>query len=114
MRLGGGNQFDLTDAEVTAANTPVDTVATVVELAIDVLADYGGEDTTRIARMARWIVLNLAGDGANVPSLGRDYSHSTNRLIFLDERHCTGYSPDNARVLAKMILREVEIAETDD
>ena len=57
MRFGSRNGFDLTDVE-----DPIDCVDQILDVAGDVLRDYGNEcGQTRIERMARWIALNLGG-----------------------------------------------------
>ncbi len=56
MRFGGPtSRFDLTDVE------PADDVQTILEVAVDVLKDYGN-DESRVTRMARWLVDNLVNE----------------------------------------------------
>lgn len=58
MRFGiGDNQFDLSDVEVAGE---VDDLDTILDIAGEVLRDYGPEDNGRMVRMARYLVRNLA------------------------------------------------------
>lgn len=55
-RLGGGNDFDVTD--ITGA--PVDTLDAILDVAVEVLGEYGPTlGQTRIERLSRWVVLRV-------------------------------------------------------
>lgn len=114
MKLGGKNTFDLSDVEAPQ----IDTLDDVIKVAASVLEDYGDKQGgTRIERMARWLVYNVGlfdmGPGDPVPAVGRDFSNASIRLVSLDTRHVRSYLPDQARVLAAMLLREAEYAEAE-
>lgn len=57
--VAGMATYDVSDIDDQAT---IDTVDSIVDLSVGVLADYGGEDMTRIARLARWVVHNLVGE----------------------------------------------------
>lgn len=59
MRLGGANEFDVTDSP----EMPIDTLDGALDCAVTVLQDYGGcAGTTRVERLSRWMVARLGGE----------------------------------------------------
>lgn len=123
MRHGGANNFDVSDVESPA----IDTLDGVLDVAGDVLQDYASESLdTRIARMSRWLALNLGGPPYHAETLGRDFqrydtgeqSYDLVRVgsIFAIQKRdgstCgLGFGAQSARALAVALLR---VAETLD
>lgn len=68
MRYGtGDNQFDLSDVEVAG---DVDDLDSILDVAAEVLRDYGGESGNgRMVRMARYLVRNLGTTPHEYPDL---------------------------------------------
>lgn len=68
MRFGtGGNQFDLSDVDVAG---DIDDLDTILDVAAEVLRDYGGESGNgRVVRMARYLVRNLGMTPHEYPDL---------------------------------------------
>lgn len=124
MRYSDTNSFDVSDVELALPGSLKD----ILDVAVEVLGEYAGDDVdaadygrcgnTRIERMAWWLVYNLGafdmGPGAPLPAIGRDYNNASIRLVSLNERHVRSYLPDQARMLAAMLLREAEYAESGE
>jgi hypothetical protein len=114
-------RFELTDLE-----PPVDTLDGVLDVAAEVLAEYGGERSdSRIERMARWIAANVGGEpyqmtetsGAMAKAVmprcaiwrvGEQFgfeAKDTEIILHMAE------TPAEARAVAVAILRAVDLAE---
>lgn len=113
MRLGDGNQFDVSDADA-----PVDAIDAILDVAAEVLGEYGPEQgQTRIERLARWVALRV-GDvtlergevlervhGISVRAGG---PYDDDRVWVTSVR---AMCADDARALACLLLRAAERAD---
>lgn len=126
-------RFDLTDIE--DAGGPVDHLDAVLDVAGEVLSEYGGDPgTTRIERMARWILcttgmphtLEAAGALARLtyalertedelmwgtpPDAQVQVLRCGGMIAILGSAHMNA---ESARATASMLLRAAEITEAD-
>lgn len=122
MRLGGKNDFDVTDVDAPA----IDSLDGVLDVAGDVLRDYGPDPgRTRIERMARFIALNLGGapySSTRVGTVERCRLDHGVTIIRSGEKFAleqggmtlvVGHAAFEARALAVALLRCAENADVD-
>jgi len=132
MRHGSGSgHFDLSDADLSYGEAPIDTVDTIVTVATSVLVDYADESgCSRIERMARWIILNFGHhdawsivtrvggithrelERASVWCVGQQLGVTTNVATREERRDPQAISHDDARAIAAALIRAVEEAES--
>jgi len=115
-RLGGDNDFDLSDGE----GPVIDKLDDVLDVATGVIEDYGLDGNTRIQRMARWLSYAVGGDPIALSTAGalasawlssgdRYVTRAGDQIALIN---CAGpLEADEARELAVALLRIVELVE---
>lgn len=122
---GGEDDREHDVVDVAHEPRPIDALDDAVDLAAEVLAEYGGSDgSTRIERLARWVLLRAGGEPlvhqverAGAVARIKVEHGSILRVgdivavqVAKDERH----SPRDLRELAVAALRMAEIFESED
>lgn len=94
----------------------LDDLNDIVDLASNVVVDYGAADTSRITRLARWVIANLSDivvDPDRIQRLLNEHGITVWASI-ADGQVGVGLrlmSPDDARAYAATILRAADLAE---
>ncbi len=106
---GTHRDFDLSDA-----GEPVDGVDSILDVAVEVLGEYAPDSgNTRIERMARWILLNVGGIPTKMHfPIAEVRNAPAASMVQVSDDHVAGYSAHDARLLASMLLRAADRAET--
>ncbi len=96
------SKFDLSDVECH------DTLSEILELSLGVVEDYG-PGTTRIQRLATWLIENLGGERPRIP-VDKMISNEPAEISKIKQRKMNS---DEARDFAAALLHGADEVETE-